>query len=73
MKEIRGAEITLYSDAGGQGFLDLSPLQLAVALKAIGYRDYGDKYSIFEDDTLEAILQGEINPFRLSEVYDGEK
>lgn len=73
-ERIRGAEIVLWSDAGGRSLTDLSPLQLTVALRALGYEEnfQTGEYTMFADDTLRNILNGKINPFRITRVKDDE-
>lgn len=64
---IHSAEIVIYSDKGGRSLLSLSPKQLAVTLKVLGYMEHGDEYEIFSEDTLDLIMRGAFNPFR--EIY----
>lgn len=69
-----GAELTIYYE-GGDISVSLTPIQLAVALKALGmhFEEHGDIYCTqHAESTLEAILKGNLNPFTLGEVKDEE-
>ena len=68
-KEFKKCTMKLYTEDGEIFTIELDLLETIVALKSIGFSDLNMKsYSLFGKNTLERILKGEINPFRLKEV-----
>lgn len=68
-KEFKAAMMKLYTTNGESYTIELDLIETIVALKAIGFSELNEKsYSLFGKNTLERILKGEINPFRLKEV-----
>ena len=68
-KEFKKCTMKLYTAEGETFTIELDLLETIVALKSIGFSDLNMKsYSLFGKNTLERILNGEINPFRLKEV-----
>ena len=63
-----GAELTLYTEGEQTICLSLDALEVAVMLKAIGFKmTTPNTYSHFGSAALTQILKGEINPFDLQE------
>ncbi len=74
--DIHGVEIIVWREQGNWNF-DLSPVQLQVVFKALGFklRDYNADtgeytYSMYGDDTLTKFLNGKWNPFKMEELTD---
>lgn len=68
-QQIEGAEITIYSEDGYSVIYELDEETLAVILKAIGFKYLGNgEVTQYGPQTLNKILNGELNPFKLKEV-----
>ena len=68
-QRLEGAEITIYAEDGYSIIYDLDEATLAVILKAIGFKYLGGgEVTQFGPQTLNRILNGELNPFKLKEV-----
>lgn len=74
--EIDGAELTIWVD-NGQGEiipigLDISHIQLKAIIKMLGLK-FDPKFtscSQYADTFIQKVINGEINPFKLEEVYN---
>lgn len=67
--DLESAELTVYLKDGNSFNICLDSMELVVALKAIGFEiQRGNQYNTFAPNTLESILKGEINPFRLKSI-----
>ena len=69
INNLDGAELTVYLKDGNSFNFCLDSIELIVVLKAIGFEiQSGNQYNTFAPSTLESILKGEINPFRLKSI-----
>lgn len=68
INDVEGADLTIYDEYGNSFTLDISPLELAVMLKAIGYHRTNEGATVFAENELEKVLKGEVNPFVLIRV-----
>lgn len=67
--DLESAELTVYLKDGNSFNICLDSMELVVALKAIGFEiQGGNQYNTFAPNTLESILKGKINPFRLKSI-----
>lgn len=68
VNSFEGAEITIYTQAGGQFNFELSPMQVYVTLKLLGFqfeKGNNSSYSCYSDKTLDSFLSYKSNPLNL--------
>lgn len=65
MPKIEGVELTIYGDEGDNFSIPLSSTQTLIILKILGFEFQEDKYSMFDDKTLNQIIKMKGNPLNL--------
>lgn len=61
-----GAEMTIYTQSGGQFSLELSQMQAFAVMKLLGIRfNSGSSYSCYSDEALKDFFDFKGNPLRL--------
>lgn len=65
MQNIEGVELTIYSVEGDNFSIPLSSMQTLIILKILGFEFNENQYSMFDDKTLNKIIQMKGNPLNL--------
>lgn len=65
MQNIEGVELTIYSVEGDNFSIPLSSMQTLIILKILGFELNENQYSMFDDKTLNKIIQMKGNPLNL--------
>ena len=65
MQNIEGVELTIYNIEGDNFSIPLNSIQTLIILKILGFEFNENQYSMFDDKTLNKIIQMKGNPLNL--------